>query len=489
MDREELLALDKEALVELIVRLHERVAALEAERGRPPKGPGNSSVPPSAGYKANRAERRRKKRGPKRGHQGLSRRRARPDVVVRCRPSACRGCGAALSERGQRRVRRSQVVELPELRPVVIEAHVYAARCAVCGERTVGETPAGLEAARAFGPRVEALLAYLHYGHHLSHARLVGVCASVFGLRISEGAIAAALARVAARAGPEVEGIREAVRASPSINSDETGVRVDGRNWWHWVFRTPAASYHVIVPSRGADVVARFLGDARPEVWGSDAFPSQLAAPAARHQLCLSHQIRDLTYAVEVDDPVGARWARELRHLFGRALRLHRERGAITPATFANRRVRIERSADRLIFGPPLGVGEAWQLQKRYRRHRDKLFVCLHREGVDPTNNGPERDLRNSVIHPKVTGGYRSRRGAEQGAVFATLLATAGTLGQNAYARLCAIAGPSPLRAADGVTQSLSLAYDAPASTASGAGVALANHPGGESGSSSQRGA
>jgi transposase len=91
------------------------------------------------------------------------------------------------------------------------------------------------------------LLGYLHYGHHLSHERLVGV----FGLRISEGAIAAALARLAAQAGPAVASIRAAVRASPAINSDETGVRVDGRNWWHWVFQTPTASYHAIAPSRG----------------------------------------------------------------------------------------------------------------------------------------------------------------------------------------------------------------------------------------------
>jgi transposase len=448
MDRDELLALDKEALVELVVRLHERVTALEAERGRPPKSPDNSSVPPSAGYKPNRTERRRKKRGPKRGHQGLSRRRAAPDVIVRCRPTACRGCGAALAETGQRRVRRSQVVELPELRSVVIEAQVYAARCARCGERTVGEAPAGLESTRTFGPRVEALLGYLHYGHHLSHERLATVCESVFGLRISEGAIASALARLAARAQPEVDTIREAVRASPTINSDETGVRVDGRNWWHWVFQVPTASYHVIAPSRGADVVMGFLGEARPEVWGSDAFPTQFAAPAAQHQLCLSHQIRDLTYAVEVDGAAGAQWARELRHVFSRALRLHRERSQVTPSTFANRRVRIERAADRLIFGFPIGVGEAWQLQKRYRRHRDKLFVCLHRDDVEPTNNSSERDLRNSVIHDKVTGGYRSRRGAEQGAIFATLLTTARKVGQNAYARLCSLAGTSPLHAA-----------------------------------------
>jgi transposase len=102
--------------------LYERVTELEANVRRPPKTPGNSSVPPSVGHKPNRAERRRKKRGPKKGHQGQSRPRVPPDVLVRCRPTACRGCGAALAESGQRRVRRSQVVELPELRPVVIEA-------------------------------------------------------------------------------------------------------------------------------------------------------------------------------------------------------------------------------------------------------------------------------------------------------------------------------------------------------------------------------
>ena len=63
-------------------------------------------------------------------------------------------------------------------------------------------------------------MGYLHYGYHHSHERLVAVCESFFGLKISEGAIAAALARLAARAEPEMAAIREAVWASPSINSD-----------------------------------------------------------------------------------------------------------------------------------------------------------------------------------------------------------------------------------------------------------------------------
>ena len=118
MERDALAELSREQLIELVLGLAARVAELEARLGQPPKTPGNSSVPPSVGFKANRAERRARKR--RRGHDGISRRRQRPDVVVRCRPTACAGCGEPLPVAGQRRVGRSQVVELPPMRPVVV---------------------------------------------------------------------------------------------------------------------------------------------------------------------------------------------------------------------------------------------------------------------------------------------------------------------------------------------------------------------------------
>jgi transposase len=75
-------------------------------------------------------------------------------------------------------------------------------------------------------------------------------------------------------------------------------------------------------------------------------------------------------------------------------------------------------------------------------------LTFLHRDDVEPTNNGSERDLRNSVIHDKVTGGYRSKQGAERGAILTTLLTTARKRGRNLFEALCAVAGPSPLQAA-----------------------------------------
>src|SRR5215204_7061436 len=111
MERDALAELSREQLIELVLGLAAEIAELKAQQGQPPKTPGNSSVPPSVGFKPNRAERRSRKR--RRGHAGISRRRQKPDAVVRCRPSTCQGCGEPLAEARQRRVGRSQVVELP----------------------------------------------------------------------------------------------------------------------------------------------------------------------------------------------------------------------------------------------------------------------------------------------------------------------------------------------------------------------------------------
>src|SRR5215213_147024 len=219
MERDDLGGLSREELLELVRRQQEALAAREAaierrdekireleeelsQLRRPAKTPENSSVPPSRGQKANRADGRRRKHGPKRGHVGVSRVRSQPDVVVECRPSACDGCGEPLPETGGRRVGRSQVIELPSFAPVVIEGWQYAVTCARCGEQTVGAYPEGLEPRRTFGAGIEALLSYLHERHHVGYERLVEVCRDLFGLRISEGAIDNALRRLAERARP-----------------------------------------------------------------------------------------------------------------------------------------------------------------------------------------------------------------------------------------------------------------------------------------------
>jgi transposase len=131
-----------------------------------------------------------------------------------------------------------------------------------------------------------------------------------------------------------------------------------------------------------------------------------------------------------------------------RSRRLHHERGQVTPEAFARRRLLIENAADRLVFDRYVApTTEAARLQQRYRTHRDSLYVFLYRDDVEPTNNGSERDLRPSVIHRKVIGGFRSAWGAEASAIRTTILTTSRKQGQNLLHAFRAVAGPSPLRA------------------------------------------
>ena len=279
MSDEALAELSAWDLIALIRRLEEQLVAvttqltaaqarnaeLEAERARrsgPPKTPQNSSTPPSKGWKREEPPTGAAgaKRGRPVGHPGTSRRRTEPDWVVLCQPTHCADCGANLAAAPQERVGTSQVVELPPVQPVVLEAWRYAATCAQCGATTTAAYPAGFEPTRVFGPHLEALWTYLHEQHHVSYARLATLGWDLWHLAISQGALANARRRVATRLQSQAAAIREQVRASPVINSDETGARVEGDNRCHWVFPTPTASYHLVAKTKGAAVIAELLG-------------------------------------------------------------------------------------------------------------------------------------------------------------------------------------------------------------------------------------
>ena len=442
MSDDELRQLNSEQVVALVRRLEARIAALEAElarRGGPPKTPQNSSTPPSKGFKRERPPGEGAKRGPPFGHRGTSRRRAAPDWVVLCQPTHCAGCGADLAAAPQARVGTSQVVELPPVRPVVLEAWRYEATCLACGATTAAAYPAGFEPTRVFGPHLEALWTYLHEQHHVSYARLAAIGRDLWRLAISQGALANALARVAQRLSPQAAAIREQVRASPTIGSDETSARVNGRTHWQWVFQTPTASYHVIVPRRNGDGVEAFLGDAVPKTWVSDLWKPQLGAPAERHQICLAHQLRELQY---VTDKEQSPWAQDCQTLFRLAIhRAHqRDRGELWGAAYTAAVRKIEADCDALLATPVEGA-EASRLWVRFREHRDSLFVFLYDAAVPPTNNASEQALRNSVVHRKVTGGFRSDWGADAHAIVTTVLDTARKRGEDLLTTLHAALG------------------------------------------------
>lgn len=361
-----------------------------------------------------------------------------PDQVLDFRVTECGRCHADLREVEADRIFRRQLVELPEIRPLVLETRQHEVCCPQCQQVQRGRLPEGLEAQRAFGPRLEGAVAYLKQQHHLSYARLQQLMADVFGIPLSDGGETCILRRAGEAAQPEAARIGEQVRRSRVINSDETSGRIDGVKHWEWVFVSPVGIYHLIHRRRSAAVIAEFMRDAQAWVWGCDCFSAQLKAPTELFQLCLAHQLRNLQKVLDLFPR--AAWAAEMQALLRRAIHLAKRRTTLTARGFHAQVVALERKLDRLL-ARRLKHKEARILQERYRTHRHHLFVFLHHPEVPYDNNICERALRPSVIHRKVIGGFRSNWGAQAYAALATVVDTAKLFGRNVFETFVALMG------------------------------------------------
>jgi len=462
VNRETLLTLSKDYLVDLVLaqqaqiaaqaaqidrltaevtRLSARVLELEAKLNVPPKTPDNSSLPPSKGQKPNLPKERKKRRH---SHPGVARALAEnPDRVINARLTACPHCAHALGSADQPEIHAYDHIDLPPIKPIVTRINRYHGICPCCGEHVGAPAPEGFPPGSPFGPELRALIIHLHITQAISFERLAIVMDEVFGVTISEGAIANILARAEAPLVAAAEPIAEAVRASPVIGSDETSARVGGTNWWQWVLLGSTAICHVIADSRAASVVVDFLNGARPEVWVADRYGGQNGHGEVR-QICLAHLLRDAKYAIEDGDngfAPGFRW------LLLRAVAIGKRRDELKDTTLIKHYRDLEKRLDRLLSRPMPDRPAARRLFRAMRRDRSDLFRFVTRRDVPYTNNACERALRPSVIFRKVTGGFRAEWGAKVYAAAASVIATGRLHGMSALAALrAALAGETVMR-------------------------------------------
>ena len=442
----ELVALVRE-LIAAVQRLEAENQHLKAELGKatpPPPTSQNSSQPPSRDVKRNLVgQRQRKKHGPPFGHARQTRVWvAEPDRIIEAPVESCVHCQADLRGVEPRAVLRHQLTEVPPITPVVIETRQAEVVCPDCQRITRGELPVGLDGGRCFGPRLAAMVVYLKHEQHLSYERVTQLCQDLFGVAISEGGASAILQRAGAAAQAVAKEIGTQVTQSAVIGSDETSARVAGRTWWQWVFRSVVGVYFLIRASRGAKVIEEVMGKQQAECWVSDCLSAQLKAPARRRQVCLAHQLRDLQRLL--DHQPRLLWALALQALFREAIHLGKRRAALSPLGYARRVTELEHRLDRLLQRRVRGM-PARRLQKRYCRHREHLFVFLHCPEVPPNNNACERALRPSVIHRKVTHGFRSEWGAHAYAALATVIETAKLQNHKVFDTLVSLMGPPVL--------------------------------------------
>src|ERR1700712_213776 len=417
MSRSDLERLSREELIELVLRLQ-----------RPDKTSRPSSKPPPTHRKARPGE--SKPGGAKPGREGHSRVLSDdPDAVVEHRPAHCSCCGGLLhGDLPTEVISVAERIELPAVAPIVTQHRRLAVQCPNCGTQIVAPVPEEAQGT-PFGPRLHAVATYLKTFQALSYERLQAALSDLFGLSLSQGGLMNLLHRAQSRFRPGREAAVSTLRRAAVVASDETGVRIEGSNAYHWVFHAADAVVHTASPTRGAVVVREMMDGHRPAVWISDRYTAQ-QGHAAAHQTCLAHLARDVAYAVEVsDDPVPWRLQLWLQNVFALAERVTH----LAASTLSAKRRSLDRQL-RAILATPSRCDLTRDLPAKISRPRDQRLVFLAYPGkVEPTNNGSERLLRPAVVQRKVTNGYRAMWAAEGEADIRTVVDTARLTGSSPF--------------------------------------------------------
>lgn len=202
--------LDTEAKDALIVAMWEEIQKLRKLVKKPKKTSNNSSLPPAKGFKAqvkSKDKASEVKRAGNIGREGGGRPLSEhPDQIITAKINSCQGCGMNLSSSLQQLIQRYEKLDIPPIQPVVTRVERYSCTCPECGQQQIAPVPVGMEPGGPFGPRIAALVTTMRYGHGISYSRMQQMLGEVFGLEISEGAIANLLLRVKEQLKSSVDG-------------------------------------------------------------------------------------------------------------------------------------------------------------------------------------------------------------------------------------------------------------------------------------------
>lgn len=407
----------------LIARLEARVRALESERDRNDPTKKMPGLKPAATPRQQQSEPEPRK---SREH-GFSRVRGEPTERVEHAVETCPQCATALS--GGWVAWSKEVLEIPEA-PVRVIEHVYLTRqCpnSACRARVTPPTASAADLGVAsererLGVRLVSMIATLRAELRLPVNLIQWYLEAVHGLELSVGAITGVLQRVAARGAGAVAAIQGAIRGSPVVHADETGLREDGVNGYLWSFSTPTERYFVR-GRRTKEVVDDVLGPDFTGVLVTD-FYAAYDHYDGPHQRCWAHLLRDIHALGERHpaDPALRAWAAQVQAVYERGRR-------VTGSDAVRRRAQRQCEADLLAVCEPYLAADAAVaphaiLCRRIAKYLTELFSFVADPAVPTTNNAAERSVRPVVIQRKISGGTRSPAGTSAFTSLATLFGT-----------------------------------------------------------------
>ena len=434
-------------LIEEVRQLKARVAELEA---RLSKDSHNSHQPPSSdGLKKTRSLREPsgKPPGGQPGHKGHGLKRVSvPDKVIEHRlPERC-ACGARLAaaHTGERR----QVFDIPVARFEVTEHRAWQARCR-CGREHHSAFPDAVNQRVQYGPNVKALAVHLTQGQLLPLARTAQLIEQLFGLPLAVATVHAWIGEAAQRLAPEVARIEQALAAVPVAHADESGLRVEAKLHWLHTVASDTLTWYGVHAKRGTLAMrAHAILPRRTGVLIHDCWKPYWRMPG-EHALCNAHLIRELTFLHETTGQVWPqRMIRHLTRARDHCEAARRARHRLLPGRL---RRRIERRyaailAQARASHPPqtrkhprrgrVKQSVAFNLISRLTEHAGAVLRFVSNLTVPFTNNLGERAIRMPKVKQKISGSFRTLKGAQDFCIIRAYLDTLLKQGHNLFEAL-----------------------------------------------------
>jgi transposase len=406
------------ALLEQVAALTRQVAELTERLGQNSRNshlPPSSDPPGTASGGGGERPKSKRPRGGQRGHRGSRRQLVAEDKVddfVDLYPAECENCWAALPEQPDPGAKRYQWIEVPPIRPYTKEVRRHAVSCLCCGYKTRAAYDEREIPASPFGPRLMGMVALLTGVYHVSRRSAARLLSDLVGVPISLGAVSAVEARVSDAVEPAVAEAWRRVEGAPVKHTDGTTWLKAGAVVALWTIASTAATVFKVVADGSRATLAPLYGALRG-ILVSDRATALSFWAMERRQVCWAHLMRKFVSFSERAGPVG---------VFGRELLDHTgllfdywhdyKAGKLDHATFrawmAPVRAQFEALLERAVAS---GIERVAGSCANILAHRAALWTFVDVDGVEPTNNHAERELRAFVLWRKRCFGTQSERG------------------------------------------------------------------------------
>lgn len=371
-----------------------------------------------------------KKPGGQQGHEGHSICKTQnPDEIEEHKVKVCPHCGCAIpDDTEQTCVKSIQVIDITEplSLPSVTEHKVYSAVCPHCHKTVKGDSPTGDCKKIMYGPKLQTLVVYLSVVQSIPYNRIEEIVTDIFMVSsFSEGSIKNVLKKNKQKATPIYDSILDYIEKQKAAGMDETGAYINKKLCWFWCLQCPRFCYVFADESRGIkaledhEVVNRLVG----LILYTDRHGTYFKLQVAGHQVCLVHLLRNLQYLNDLNPE--QKWSSGIQELLKDAI----HKSKTVPLEEIDKEYYKKKLGEALEENVApyerKGSNDFQALQNGLINCEDYIFTFLEHEEVPHHNNSSEASIRVLKVKTKVSGGFRTKEGADEFACFHSIAETA----------------------------------------------------------------